>query len=199
MGERNRRGPAAGALAVAALCLGWGSNAGAQAENTGYTRADVSAFAAGSRVATDYNSTDYGFTAGADYTRFFKHFAPSVEARYTYSTGSVVSEDSFTGGLRVQTSYRRFTPYADFLGGYGKISFAHSGIPGYNSDNSFIYSFGGGVDYRLDRRWSVRADAQLQHWKLGDEAPAFEPSTLSLGLSYRFFGGFASHPRTPKH
>ena len=125
---------------------------------------------------------------GADFTRYYRHFAPSIEVRYTDTSGPTVGESTFTGGLRLETRYRRLVPYVTLGAGYGSITFANPVIyptGPYSSDNSFIFTGGGGLDLRLTSALALRLDAQRQSWKLGTDSSRQSPSAISLGVSVR--------------
>lgn len=171
------------ALAAAALP----QRAPAQAVEAGVQTLEISLYAAAARIATGFNSTEYGYLAGGDFTRHFRTFDAALELRGTHGAGPVVSEKTLTGGFKVAKRFHRFTPYLDLLAGEGFINYTHpaiyaSGI--YASDTGIVYVFGGGIDYVLNRRFSLKADDNLQSWSLGAEAPRFTPNTFSLGLVY---------------
>lgn len=85
-----------------------------------------------------------------------------------YHTGNIADQFSLTlqtyqGGPRV--SFRndtRFTPYAEFLLGGGHAggtlytSSLGAGLAPIGTNNSFLYTVGGGLDYRLSHKVSVR-------------------------------------------
>jgi hypothetical protein len=48
-----------------------------------------------------------------------------------------------------------------------------------------VITYGGGVDYRLNRKFTIRcADFEYQQWQVN---PTIWPYGLSAGLSYRVF------------
>ena len=71
----------------------------------------------------------------------------------------------------------------------GTITFTHplidpagKAIP--RSDNSIVYSLGGGVDYDFARHFRrLRVDYQFEHWNLGTNL-TFTPQALSIGAVY---------------
>ena len=98
----------------------------AQAAATATRTLDLSVFAGGMHLSTDYNDVDYGVVFGADLTRHFRRFDGAVEVRATLSNqGGAVKENTFSGGLKLGKSFDRFHPYADFLIGDGTITFTH--------------------------------------------------------------------------
>ena len=164
----------------------------AQAIDTAARPDEISAFAAGSRIYTDYGVDDFGFTIGGDYTRHYRVLSPTIEGRFTHSNDDPTREDSFVGGGRVGKTIRKFTPYADFLLGYGTIHFV-TGIPGYTHDNSVIYDVGAGLNYELSRQVDLKFDAQQQYWKLGHTSSELEPYNLSVGVTYHVPFGWRRH------
>ena len=173
-------GAVAGLLMQASLS----SNAAAQARLTADKRADVSVFAGGSSVDADYGSDrQMGYLFGADYTRFMHFFlAPSVEVRGSISPiGDAVGENVFSGGLKLQHTFRRYQPYADFLIGYGSIKFAPS--LRYVADSSVVYTYGGGVDIYALRHFSVKLDLQTSNWNTGENV-TYSPNAVSVGVVY---------------
>ena len=170
-------------LALASL------SASAQASATATRTIDVSVFAGGMHLSTDYGDTDYGVVFGADITRHFRLFDAALEARATLSNqGGAVKENTFAGGLRLGKNFHRFHPYVDLLVGEGTITFTHpipfpNGL--YTSDNSTIFSFGGGVDYDLTRSFALKADYNAQSWRLGDEQNRLTPAAFTVGVAYR--------------
>jgi hypothetical protein len=156
----------------------------AQAKSSADRDDGLSAFATASHVYTDYGHDEYGYTVGGDLTRYMRFLTPSIEARFTHSNDDAVQENSFAGGIKAEKPIRRFHPYADFLVGYGTINFI-GGPPTYNHDNSVIYDVGAGVDYRINRMFLVKVDAQQQFWKLGSANHELEPYNVSVGVVYR--------------
>jgi hypothetical protein len=95
-----------------------------------------------------------------------------------------ISQDNDLIGPRVRLRHVwRATPYVKVLGGFSNMNF---GI--YNATGRFTtIAFGGGVDIRLTRRWTVRPiDVEYQWWPdfLGD---SLTPRGASAGISYRIF------------
>jgi hypothetical protein len=90
-------------------------------------------------------------------------------------------EDNYLIGPRVPFSVRRFPrvkPYGKVLVGYGKSDFVIGGP-------TFDVTFGGGVDYRLNNRFNIRAfDMEYQEWHVN---PMLYPYGASVGMSYKIF------------
>lgn len=89
-----------------------------------------------------------------------------------------VSEDSYLIGPRLPIHrFGRATPYAKALFGLGNGNFL-DGI-------AFTTAYGGGVDFRVTKRISVRAiDFEYQRWQA---TPAFSPYGFSAGIGYKVF------------
>jgi hypothetical protein len=100
-----------------------------------------------------------------------------------YHKTADVHVESYLGGLRYHFNYGRFQPYAKGLAGVGLFNFPYD----YAHGSYLVVAPGGGVDYRLTRRWSVRAlDVEYQYW------PQFTFGAMSsvsatVGLRYRVF------------
>jgi len=89
-----------------------------------------------------------------------------------------ISEDSYLIGPRLPIHrFGRATPYAKALFGLGNGSFLYG--------TAFVYAYGGGLDYRVTKKISVRAiDFEYQQWQA---TPAFSPYGFSAGISYKVF------------
>ena len=162
----------------------------AQAQATATRTIGLSVFGAVTALDPKFGITtrEIGYVAGGDITYHLRLLDISFEARYTNATGYSADESTYGGGFKVEHAFRRFHPYVDFFVGGGKIKFDHPeiyGSPNYTHDNSFIYDFGGGLDYDLIRNFAVKIDAQGQRWQIGVEHPTFYPYNASVGLVYR--------------
>lgn len=174
-------------LFLVILGVGACDRALAQADYTANRDYSFSTFIAGATANTGFNTTHPAVIFGADATRHFKHFpllTPSLELRVGLAPGKSVSERTFQGGLKLEHRIGRFHPYGEFLIGTGAIRYGSR-----FSDNSIVPAYGGGVDYSLSSRWSLKVDYSRQSWKTGTESPTFNPSTLSFGFVYHFNSG----------
>jgi hypothetical protein len=162
----------------------------AQAAPTRSRAAGASAFVTYTWLDPDYGSSGSAVTVGGDYTKFFKFVSPSIEARFKTGSGAAVTETTFGGGIRAETQIKYFHPYADFLVSDGLISFAEKNYIGSNgngSNNSLVYSFGGGVDYDFADQWAARLDFQSESWNLHSVPNVMlTPRAYSIGILYRF-------------
>jgi len=156
---------------------------------------DVRAGAFASAFQPDYFGTGEAYTspnrmygAGAYVdARFTRWIQPEFEARFLdfneyYEFGQTINQtqNTFSIGERLPIkTFRRFTPYGKFLVGLGNGDFLNG--------NAFVLTYGGGVDYKLNRKFAIRcADFEYQQWKI-NSALTIYPYGLSAGLSYRIF------------
>jgi opacity protein-like surface antigen len=109
------------------------------------------------------------------------HLASIFKSYFDYK------ENSYNAGLRWAQHYRKFTPYAN-----GLVGFGHATAPsptqivgGSTPGTYFLFALGGGLDYGLSEKINLRADFEYQRW------PNFPPHGLtpplfSVGAAYRF-------------
>ena len=160
-----------------------------QAVPTASKTSELSFYGAYAHVWPDYGTEqDNGAIFGVEYTRFLRCFlTPSLVLRGKVVAGPVADQRSWGGGIRGQRRLGNFYPYIDFLVGAGTITFTHPFIDVtgrlYESDNSVVYSLGGGVDYDFASHFAARVDYQFEHWDLGT-SQSFTPNTLSVGVVY---------------
>jgi opacity protein-like surface antigen len=152
----------------------------------------LSAGATGSMFQPDYAGTGvaqtspnrlYGIGAYVD-ARFTRWAQVEAEGRwsrfnqYCWQDSVCNGEDTYLIGPRIAPyTFRKLTPYGKVLVGFGNGSFL-TGRP-------FAIAFGGGVDYRLTRRFTLRCfDFEYQRWSV---TPTLYPYGGSVGLSYQIF------------
>jgi hypothetical protein len=89
-----------------------------------------------------------------------------------------IDENTYLIGPRIPiTNFHGLTPYGKVLVGLGNGSFLTA--------NTFVLAYGGGVDYRLSRRFTLRAfDFEYQEWRV---SPTLWPYGGSVGISYKIF------------
>ena len=123
---------------------------------------------AGGMVFMDVQPTyRYGFEGE---TRFLR-----------YHTDEGVTQTNYLVGLHVGTRSQRLRPYAKFLVGATRIQAPF----GYAQGTFFTFVPGGGVDYMLSDRWTVRVvdlEYQVVPQFMGSEVRNFG---ISIGLSFR--------------
>lgn len=107
-----------------------------------------------------------------------------TEARWlSYHTTADVHATTYLAGLRYHFNVSRWQPYVKGLCGLGKFTFPYD----YADGNYFVIAPGGGVDYRLNRRWSVRLDGEYQYWPQFTFG-AMSSGGFSVGARYQIFG-----------
>ena len=161
----------------------------AQAEATAVKSIGLSVFGAATFLNPKFGSTtgEIGYAVGGDITRHFRIVDISFEARYTSATGFSADEATYGGGFKFERRFNRFHPYVDFLVASGTIKFDHPEIYGsttYTHDNSFVYDFGGGVDYDVVRNFgregsTCRGSAGRLAWRGLPSTPTTRPWALS--------------------
>jgi len=151
-------------------------------------RISLSAGGMGSAGQPDYASRGiaetspnrlYGFGAYVDF-RLSRWVQLEAEVRQlqwnqqAYANG----ENTYAIGLREPIhTFGRITPYGKALVGFGSGSFL--------TGRASMYAMGGGVDYRLNKRFTLRAfDFEFQQWRV---TPTLRPYEGSVGLSYKIF------------
>jgi opacity protein-like surface antigen len=170
-----------------AFCIGISISttaiASAQADWIADRGAEIVPFAQTTLLSPDWGQTrNLGFTAGIDYTSHLRSLVqPSLEMRFSNASGINVGERSITGGFKLATTIYGIHPYATLLAGAGGMTFMNP-IDRYGSDTSFVYSFGGGVEFNVRPQWKLRADFTKQHWNLDPQT--LTPNTYSVGVGY---------------
>ncbi len=133
---------------------------------------------AGEGIAQTSPNRLYGVGAYVD-ARFSRWVQIEGEGRWLrYNTYLGINENTYLIGPRIPIlTYHRLTPYGKVLFGLGNGSFLTGGTT--------VLAYGGGVDYRLSHRFSLRAfDFEYQQWFVN---PTLHPYGGSVGLSYKIF------------
>jgi hypothetical protein len=155
----------------------------------------VAAGAEGSVFQPDYagNPTSltspdrlYGVGAYAD-ARFTRWVQIEAEGRWLRfneyappGSSQKIGENTYMIGPRVPIiDFHGLEPYGKFLFGWG------SGSGGWLTGRAGSIAYGGGLDYRLSRKITIRAvDFEYQRWRVN---PTLWPYGGSAGISYTFF------------
>ena len=89
-----------------------------------------------------------------------------------------IDENTYSIGPRIPiTTFHKVTPYGKVLIGLG--------TGGFLTGEALVTTFGGGVDYRLSRKFTLRAfDFEYQRWNV---TPTLYPYGGSVGMSYKVF------------
>ena len=139
---------------------------------------------AGEGIAQTSPNRLYGIGAYVD-VRFSRWVQVEGEGHWLrfneyYPQGSTlgINEDTYLIGPRIPiVTFHRITPYGKFLVGLGAGSFL--------TGTTFVLDYGGGVDVRLTRRFTLRAvDFEYQQWRVN---PTLYPYGGSVGISYKIF------------
>lgn len=133
---------------------------------------------AGGVIAQTSPNRLYGIGAYVDIkvTRWVQF---EVEGRWNrFNPYLGITEDNYLAGYKLPIHhFGRFTPYGKAMIGMGSGTFLNG--------NATTYAFGGGVDYRLTRKLSIRAcDFEFQQWRVN---PTLMPYGGSVGIAYRVF------------
>ncbi|WP_263418748.1 porin family protein [Terriglobus albidus] len=159
----------------------------AQAIPAGYKRGgDIDAFFTYGRARTDFGSAQNNlYTLGGDYMfRYFGMFQPGINVRYIHSTGAVVDEPFFGGGIDLRfRQFWRLRPYGVADMGIGSVKEKSPGI----DDSGVSYILGGGIDVPIVSRFAARAEFNSQHILIsGGKGPdlTFTPYSLNVGVVY---------------
>jgi hypothetical protein len=102
--------------------------------------------------------------------------------RLEYQQTANVHAETYLSGVRYHFNLGCTQPYLKALGGIGHFTFPYN----YAKGSYFVVAGGGGLDYRLNRRFTVRADFEYQEW------PQFTYGAMnslgaSVGIRYRVF------------
>ena len=114
------------------------------------------------------------------------------------NTDQQVSESSYLAGVQANLRSRpaRTEPYVKILAGAGRIT-----LPFNYAHGTFLaYAAGGGVDYAVNDRWTLRVvDVEVQRWTnfpFGNLQPYGVSAGVSLRLNpMRRYPNGSSHPR----
>jgi Outer membrane protein beta-barrel domain len=131
----------------------------------------------GTGVASTSPNRLYGVGGYVD-ARFSRWVQIEGEGRWLHFNEYLgINENTFLIGPRVPiVTFHKITPYGKFLVGMGSGSFLNG--------HSLVLAYGGGLDYRLTRRLTARADFEYQQWRI---TPTLWPYGVSVGVSYRIF------------
>jgi hypothetical protein len=167
--------------------------ANAQAIPTASQTLQLSAFGGVTGVFTGLEGGhNLSLSAGLDLAFLSLHgFHPAAEIRgiYPVDTGTISSQKSLLGGIRVDRRYGFVRPYVDFLAGRGEIDYQSGGFTignlTYLSTSSAVYSPGAGVDLDLTHHLSFKGDYQFQTWSTPVvPSGTIHPSVVTVGVVY---------------
>lgn len=144
-------------------------------------------------LGATYARPDYGrkgiegVTVYGDYD-FSRHFGVEGDLHFvTLFTPEDIAENTYLIGPRYRFQYRRLTPYAKAMFGFGQFKYQYPSIYGKASTYTYgVYSFGGGLDLRATRHINVRAfDFEYQKWP-GYPVHGLSPIVMTVGAAYTF-------------
>ena len=94
-------------------------------------------------------------------------------------------QDNYLIGPRVPIyRFGRASTYGKAMIGIGKMTFPHN----YGYGTFTALAFGGGIDYRLSRKFTLRAvDFEYQYWPKFLPTTSVHPYGVSVGMAYRVF------------
>jgi hypothetical protein len=184
------------AVLVAVLDM---ASAGAQAaESARQRQLTVTAGAIASGFEPRYDTNYLLFGAGAYVDVHLTHWVQlEAEGRWLRFNGYYgESQDNYLIGPRVPIKrFGKFQSYGKVLIGLGKMEFPQGDY--YSHGNFTALALGGTLEYRLNRRWSIRAvDFEYQDWPnfipkepgvAGSPIRSLQPYGVSVGFGYRVF------------
>ncbi len=177
---------ACGPLALALILIGFAAvrpAAGQAAQSADAGSARLSVGAGGSGFTLGYGDRKMlGIAAWIDGDTI-RRIGFEGEGRWLefHQTANVHAE-TYLGGLRYHLNYGRTQPYVKALAGIGDFNFPYN----YATGRYFVVAGGGGLDYKLNRRWIVRADLEYQDWPQFTYG-AMNSLGFNIGLRYRIF------------
>jgi len=142
-----------------------------------------------------------GVSAWADYS-IFHGIGVEVEGNSTFANKPTPrgpdSTTTFYGSLKEQTIQGGFIykyhpiyhirPFVKALGGVGRVDFPNTS-PYYTSENSGVYSIGGGIEYKVWRTVFLRGQYEYQWWNdFRQGSQKLNPNGLSVGATYYLRG-----------
>ncbi len=129
-----------------------------------------------------------GWSLGGSYPfRGEWSFVADLSGHYGSFAGADLGQLALMGGVRWRTRVgRHLSPFAEGLLGAARTSTSVevAGTSIEDADTDWGLGLGGGLDYRISPRWSVRGLVQLR--LLWGEGATDEDPRLSVGAVYRF-------------
>jgi hypothetical protein len=150
---------------------------------------------------TPQNAMGYGIFAIADIT-------PHWGAELDFNSISILQhspakEWTFEYGARYHRDYGRYSPFLKVSAGRGTFDFSPAFYQLGATESYNLIAFGGGSDYAITNRISIRADAEYQDWFTGGVTGppniggpgtdkylpnGLTPALFQFGVSYHFTG-----------
>ncbi len=179
-----RKSPILLALALFASAIAGERCAMAQsAESANAGRALVSVgVAASGYTLGDGDRKIIGLTAWIDADTIRRFGFETEIRRLEYRQTANVHAETYLTGVRYHLNLAHVQPYVKVLGGYGHFNFPYN----YAKGSYFVIAGGGGVDYRLSHRWTVRGDFEYQSWPQFTYGP-MNSIGANIGIRCRVF------------
>lgn len=187
------------ALTMALVAALGSASAGAQAaESARQRQLTVTAGAIATGFETRYDTNYPLFGAGAYVDVHFTHWIQlEAEGRWLrFNDYYGETQSNYLIGPRVPIKqFGKFQSYGKVLVGLSKMQFPRGDY--YDNGSFTTLAFGGTLDYRLNKRWSLRAiDFEYQDWPhfipkepgvVGSPTNSLQPYGVSVGVGYRVF------------
>lgn len=132
------------------------------------------------RANPDYSPKLFnGFAVYGD-VDLWKHFGLEAEFHRVATSSTVnISETTYELGGRYRLPLGPISPYLKLMGGRGSFNFPNSN----QSGGYAMFAGGGGIDFRVIRNITFRADYEYQRW--GSFPPrGLQPSLATIGVAY---------------
>jgi len=127
----------------------------------------------------------YGVGAYVD-VKFTRWIQLEAEGRWLrFNQFESINQDNYLVGERLPIHHFKYlgaTPYVKALGGFSRMNFENGVAWGRFTD----FAFGGGVDFRVTKKISVRGDFESQTWPSWLNSSLY-PYGASVGVGYKIF------------
>lgn len=139
------------------------------------------------RANPDYSPKLFnGFAVYGD-VDLWKHFGLEAEFHRVATASTInISETTYELGGRYRLPFGPISPYVKLMGGGGSFNFSNNsqnGIYGNQNGTYGMFAGGGGIDFRVIRNITFRADYEYQRW--GSFPPrGLQPSLATIGVAY---------------
>lgn len=150
-----------------------------------------------------YGSRNLSVTAGASVAiRPFHGIRPALEVRGTLplKNGDIAGErNMMIGPTFSKNVLPRLDIYGDAFYGRGKIEYQHGGLVSSTGTFAYVYNYsnifavGGGAEYRVTRRISLKADVQLERYETPFTQTFLPVTTPVVGGSNAYIVDTPSH------
>jgi opacity protein-like surface antigen len=142
-----------------------------------------------SNFQTDFDGNrigGVGVYADIDRTPHWGAEAESRWFRLGSESGQTASNYLLGGRYRFPLKGNKLFPYAKFLAGSGVMKYPS----GLGHGSYFAYAPGGGIDFRVSHRISIRVDYEYQRWPAAPGFPGvpshgLSPNGISVGAAWR--------------